>query len=138
MCNNLVGFIDGALSQVNTYPGHARICEVLMKSLSQTSFNFSGPSSKCTPVEVEEDALQLLLEAITAKNLVETNIIIASDVQLRNRHIEIPNGVATRTLQLLANLSRAKVVHINRRFNSIANRLATDGKCIGDVLAGWT
>lgn len=142
LSNDLVGFIDGALSHANTSSCHAGIGGVLMRSSSQTNFIFSGPSSKRIAFEVEEEALQFLLEAITNKNLRESNIIIASDsselVEICNSRSQYSTGFAPRSLQLLANLPRAKVVHINRRFNSIADRLAADGKLRGDVLAGWT
>ncbi|KAK1383778.1 hypothetical protein POM88_021513 [Heracleum sosnowskyi] len=107
---------------------------------AQVKFLYSGPISTSSPLQAEEIALRFLLEAILPKGFISEHILIVTDstaLMDKCNSAAIINGEANPLLQTLQNLPRVKVVHLNRRYNLEADRLAKEGLARNRLVAGW-
>lgn len=138
--NQYIGFVDGAWKQSKEGIVKAGICGFLLNSEGHVNFIFSGPCISDSPYLVEEHALRFMLENIMAKDIKEAMIVIATDslqLAIFVRH-NISNLLNKHSLlMLLRQLPNLKLVHINRLFNSEADRLAGEGIIRNTLAAGW-
>lgn len=135
-----VGCIDGAWSQNKDGIIKAGIGGFIMDNKAQVIFIFSGPCMSISPYQSEERALQFMIENLNQKNLKDISLLISSDSsQLINAYnLFSATPLVTPSLhQSIRSFKNLKLAHLNRRYNSEADRLATEGTQRKEMVAGW-
>lgn len=139
--NKVVGFIDGALSKDHHGIISAGIGGFLIDQKSKVWFIFAGPSYECNSLYVEKQALHFILQSLSCKGYDKLDAVVASDshalVSIYNSDDMLKLEENAQLANLKAKLEGVKVVYINRRLNSEADRLAGEGKGLSSLRAGW-
>lgn len=137
--NKLVGFIDRALTR-DPYD-HKHAGGFIIDQQSKVWFIFAGPSHEQNPFSIEKHALSVLLEALLSKGYGNLEIIIDSDSQvLVNTYNSSSLAQQPYFVQLDGlkdKLKGTKLTHIGRKFNTVADRLASEGKYLKALRACW-
>lgn len=135
---SIIGFIDGSWRKNNDGSINSGIGGFLMLSPNNLIFIFSGPTHLTTPYETELEALLFLVGQIYKSEHKEAHIIIFSDSSSLVSNVtnlsvlSSPSQSDSIASQLLAYI---RVVHIDRIFNSEADRLSKEGACRKNMIA---
>lgn len=137
---DFIGCIDGAWKQDQDGNIKAGIGGFILDRKAQVTFIFSGPCTSSNPFQTEESALEFMINSIIQKGLKDISLLIASDSSqlIKSCRLNTSSLLEVSTLvQSIRVLPNLKVAHLNRRFNSEADRLAKEGMLRSAIIAGW-